>query len=348
MREVALFRERGALIDTEAVLLVRDDEREGRELHAVTDECVRADGKLNLAGFESLNGFAFCFGAHAARDEHRFDAAGGEEIGEGLVVLRRQNFRRSHERRLKSVLNDRVAQRRRHGCFTAADIALNEAVHRVRALHVADAVLHGTLLCAGHREGEQGGKLFCIILFERIRIFAHTCAADFRHAELQDEQFLEHESSARRGKRFGRIRKVDRFERVFEAAQRVFQAKRIGQRVFDGLGEQAQGFFYRVCDDARGEAARLRVNRHHVLHAAFGNELRGGHFAAHERARHLAAKRVDRALREQTCNVAVIEKGQLHVVFAVRDGRLVKRHAAADTLLDRTAQHCAFYDIHFV
>jgi len=73
-----------------------------------------------------------------------------------------------------------VAQRRRHGCFTAADIALNEAVHRVRTLHVADAVLHGTLLCAGHREGEQGGKLFCIILFERIRIFAHTCAADFR------------------------------------------------------------------------------------------------------------------------------------------------------------------------
>jgi hypothetical protein len=58
------------------------------------------------------------------------------------------------------------------------------------------------------------------------------------------EQFLEHESSARRGKRFGRIRKVDRFERVFEAAQRVFQAKRIGQRVFDGLREQAQGFFY--------------------------------------------------------------------------------------------------------
>ena len=330
------------------MLLVRDDEREGRELHAVADERVRADGELNFAGFEALGGFALRFGAHAARDEHRFDAAGGEKVGEGLIMLRCQNFRGGHERRLKAVADDRVAQRRRHGCFAAADIALNEAVHRVRALHVADAVLHRALLCAGHREGKQGGELFGVILFERIRVFAHAGAFDFRHAELQDEQFLEHESSARRGKRFGRIRKVDRFERVFKAAQRVFQAKRIGQRVFDGLGEQAQGFFYRVCDDARGEAARLRVNRHHVLHAAFGDELRGGHFAARERAGDFAAERVDCALREQTCNVAVIEKCQLHVVFAVRDGRLVKRHAAADTLLDRTAQHCAFYDIHFV
>ena len=110
----------------------------------------------------------------------------------------------------------------------------------MRALHVADAVHHGLRCCAPvHREGEQGGKLFCIILFERDDFRATPARRISRRAELQDEQFLEHEPSARRGKRFGRIRKVDRFECVFKAAQRVFQAKRVGQRVLTVSGEQA-------------------------------------------------------------------------------------------------------------
>ena len=348
VREAALFGERRALSHAEAVLLVGDDEREPLEFHALAQQRVRADRKLHPAAFQSLERLAPRFLPHAAGDERRADAAGRKQRGERFEMLRGEDLGRGHQRGLHAVSDHAVAQRRRDGRFAAAHVALNQPVHRVRALHVAHCVADGPLLRAGQRKWEQRAERGGVILAQGVRVFPRARPAQLQHAELQDEQLLENQPAPRRGKRLGRVWEVDRLERVFEPAQRVLEPQRVRQRVVDGFRQQPQCLAHCAGDDPRGEALGLRVDGHHVLHAAFGHEFGRGHLAAREGARHLAAKGVDRALLEQVHHVAVVEKGELHVVGAVGDRRFVERHAAADALLDRPAQHGGFHDVHLV
>ena len=348
VREAALLGERRALAHAEAVLLVGDDEREPVEFHALAQQRVRADGKLDPAAFQPLERFAPRLLAHAAGDEREADAAGREQRGERFKMLGRQNLGRRHQRGLQAVPNHIVAQRRGDGRLAAADVALNQPVHRVRALHVAHRVADGALLRAGQRKGEQRAERRGVVVADRVRVFPRARPADLHHAELQHEQLLKDEPAPRRGERLRGVREVDRLQRVLEPAERIFEPERVGQRVVDGFRQQPQCLAHRAGDDARGEALGLRVDGHHVLHPAFGHEFGRGHLAARERARHLAAEGVNAPRLEQVHHVAVVEEGELHVVDAVGDRRLVQRHAAADALLDGPLQHGALDDVDLV
>ena len=67
MRLLALAHKRGALLDAEAVLLVRNDETETEKRHRVADERVRADDDIEQAAGECLFYLAFLPRGHCAR-----------------------------------------------------------------------------------------------------------------------------------------------------------------------------------------------------------------------------------------------------------------------------------------
>ena len=67
VRLLALAHERGALLDAEAVLLVRDDKTETEKRHRVADERVRADDDIEQAAGERLLYLALLPGGHCAR-----------------------------------------------------------------------------------------------------------------------------------------------------------------------------------------------------------------------------------------------------------------------------------------
>ena len=67
VRLLALAHERGALLDAEAVLLIRDDEAEAEKRHRVADERVRADDDVEQAAGERLFHLALLPCGHRTR-----------------------------------------------------------------------------------------------------------------------------------------------------------------------------------------------------------------------------------------------------------------------------------------
>ena len=119
------------------MLLVRDDEAELRELHTVREERVRADDDVDIMRGNAIVHRLPLFRCEVSREEADANARPCELLRERVIMLAREDFRRRHECALATVL-DRLDEReeREHG-LARADVALHEAAHRRRLLHVA-------------------------------------------------------------------------------------------------------------------------------------------------------------------------------------------------------------------
>ena len=78
------------------------------------------------------------------------------ERGDRLQMLAREQLGRRHQRALRSRLDRAGKREQRHHGLAAADIALQQAQHAVRAREVGVDLGEGALLCAGELEGELG------------------------------------------------------------------------------------------------------------------------------------------------------------------------------------------------
>ena len=76
-------------------------------------------------------------GGRAAGERGDAEARGGEQPHDGHRVLLRQDFGRRHERDLQPVLERDQRREQRDDGLADADVALEEAVHRLGARHVA-------------------------------------------------------------------------------------------------------------------------------------------------------------------------------------------------------------------
>ena len=119
-----------ALEDAEAMLLVDGDEAEARELDLVFDERVRADDELRFAGADAFESGGFFGGLEAADEQFDAVAAGSENAARGKIVLHGENFGGRHERGLAAVFDGDDGGLERDDRFAAADVALQQAVHR--------------------------------------------------------------------------------------------------------------------------------------------------------------------------------------------------------------------------
>ena len=120
----ATLRERLALLDAEAVLLVDDGDGEVAQLDALLDERVRADDDVGADG-----GVALAL-RRRARQQRARDAELEAEVGDGEEVLLGERLGRRHQRALASVL-DRAQQRvQRDDGLAGADVALQQPLHR--------------------------------------------------------------------------------------------------------------------------------------------------------------------------------------------------------------------------
>ena len=128
----ALVAQGEALADAEAVLLVDDHQAQLRELHRVLDQRVGADHQLRLARFDQRGGGQLVLFLQAAGQPGDLDAERLHPRGDLAEVLVGQDFGRRHQRGLVAAVDRlRRGQRRDHG-LAAADVALQQALHRVR------------------------------------------------------------------------------------------------------------------------------------------------------------------------------------------------------------------------
>ncbi len=127
-----------ALHDAEAVLFVDDRQTQLAERDRLLHERVRADDEMNGAGSELGLHFAPLPRRRRAGQQREAEARVFQQPPDGDEVLLGEDFRRRHERHLETVLHRDERRHQRDDRLARADVALQEPVHRLRPLHVAD------------------------------------------------------------------------------------------------------------------------------------------------------------------------------------------------------------------
>ncbi len=159
---VGFAHELEALLDSEAVLLVYDDEAEVGEVYVVFYEGVGADGEVDFAAKDAVAGVAL--GAVVEASGEKSDAVGAmgaggdfvaEELAGGEVVLRGEDFGGGHESYLVAVFDGDECGLEGDDGLAGAYVALEEAAHGLLAAHVGDDLAEDTFLGGGGLEGED-------------------------------------------------------------------------------------------------------------------------------------------------------------------------------------------------
>ena len=117
----------------EAVLLVDDHEREVVELHRLLEQRMRADENVDLAGLEFVENGGALAALLAAGQQRDAQARGCGEAFDGLQVLAGEQLGGRHQRGLRAGFDRRRHGEQRHHRLAAADIALQQTQHAVRA-----------------------------------------------------------------------------------------------------------------------------------------------------------------------------------------------------------------------
>jgi hypothetical protein len=144
------FPQREPLLDAEAVLLVHHHQPEARESHVLLDQGVRADQHARLQRLAFLGLF------HAAAQVAQANPEGREPLVELAPVLLGQDLGGRHDRGLRPRIHRGEAGDGRHHGLAAADIALQQALHRMALAEVAQHFLQGARLRP--RELERQGS----------------------------------------------------------------------------------------------------------------------------------------------------------------------------------------------
>ncbi len=156
MRAFAFVLQPAPLAHAEAVLLVDDGEGQPGEEDVVLEEGMGADRDLGLARRQRPQLLGPAGTLIAACEQHHPDVLGLEWLGDGLVVLARQDLCRGHQRRLQAgVRRVRHGQHGHHG-LAGAHVALEQPAHPLAGLKVAADLGQGHGLAAGQTEGQGG------------------------------------------------------------------------------------------------------------------------------------------------------------------------------------------------
>ena len=142
----ALVAQREALADAETMLFIDNDKTEPREMHGILEDRMRANDELRRAiGNRGLRE-RLVFFPEAAREPGDRYAQRREPLRDLAEMLFREDFRRRHQDGLVTAVDGLRGRERGDDRLAAADIALQEPLHRKRCAHVcADFREHALL-----------------------------------------------------------------------------------------------------------------------------------------------------------------------------------------------------------
>ena len=144
------------LRNPEAVLLVDDRETEPRQEHLVLEQCVRADREHRRSAGERRERLLARLRRKSAGKPRDLDRQALEPLRELAKMLFRQDLGGRHEGDLPPRLDRLQRRQRRDDRLAAADVALQQPLHRHRALEVVADLAPDALLRS--RELERNAR----------------------------------------------------------------------------------------------------------------------------------------------------------------------------------------------
>ncbi len=163
-------------------------------------------------------------------------------------------------------VDHRRSERRNHG-LPGADVALQQAVHRLAGFQVGADVGQGALLGGGQGEGQrrQAGLQPVIADFEDTTGRRLPVALLTFRTHLQEEEFVEGQPLASRAQFLLRIREM----RLQERHPKVGQVGRLSDgfgQVIGQLGRPvSDDLFHQLAQPFLGNVGRQRVDRHDTV-----------------------------------------------------------------------------------
>ncbi len=266
----ALLAQGEALAHAEAMLLVHHRQREVGKIYRVFDQRVGADGKQQFARAQALCHHLLERFLQAAGEPRHLEAERRQPAGKLPVVLFGKDFSRRHQRRLRAMFGGAQHRQRGHDGLAAAHVALQQALHRVRAGEIVLDLMPRPLLGAGQAKRQlcqQGGGQRAAGR-QRRRVLRPARGVGFAQRDLLRQQFVELHALPGRmraifegGERRFRGRVMQRAQAVGKRRQPVALAQGLGQRVVEILVlERAIDQF---AQRRLGQAGGGRIDRRH-------------------------------------------------------------------------------------
>ncbi len=152
------------------MLLVDDHQAQALELHVLLQQLVRADGDVDPASGEPFQRRCRFLAAPKARQLRELDRPIREAVAEGVEVLLGQERGGRKHRDLHVVCDRDEGGAERHFGLAEADVAADEAVHRLAVLHVLQGGRDRCRLVRRLLEAEALGEGLVIVLVQLERV----------------------------------------------------------------------------------------------------------------------------------------------------------------------------------
>ncbi len=265
----ALLLERQALPHAEAVLLVDDGQAEPGEFDAFLDQGVRTDHQCRLASADFCERRRLVLFLLAARQPGDFQPERRQPLAQLAVMLLGEDLGRRHQRGLMAGLDRLQHRQRRHHRLAAADIALQQALHRMRLGQVVRHLLPDALLRRRELEGQAARAVAASALPSPASTRRTACAArgiGLAQGNLLREQFVEGDALPGRTLGSGKLVRREAGQRGMQRAHacgEIIQLQPLHQRFGQGFAEI--DLVQRTLDQppqcALPQSGRRRVNR---------------------------------------------------------------------------------------
>jgi hypothetical protein len=213
MRRLLALPQGGPLPHAELMLFVDDHQPQAGKSHVLLQKRVGADHHVDLPRGDVCQGRFALFLRQAAHEQHVPHTARLEQAGERIGMLAGKNFRGCHQGRL--VTAGHTSEHGVHGYYglAAADVALQQPIHRRFAGHVAGHFTNRGPLTGGEFERKKSfdSRIDIRCGYKRGRAKSHLLLpAPCDHRQLQNEKFLKYKSPPRSFQLARVLRRVDR------------------------------------------------------------------------------------------------------------------------------------------